>query len=330
MQQWEYRNNQKILGRFKVELEASVGEDEEVDCLVTKSHLVIETKQPIEIPIPYIKGCDIYSPRPSLSYSSPTQVQVPLSDEATLTFLDDLNKKHRLRFKVIGGDGFSLKLLIERQIDEQKLLNTWAGITERSQLYHANTTSGGFWHAARERFRDKFRDRVCAGLRKLGIDAQMSLRGRIEEMVCGGESLGIIDIDNSPITWINTRREKGDGGQSSHVYYFIDYGILDNRLGQNSNLLEIRTIRVKTIPWFGRVVDLRWEGEDLNLGIISRLNSDISLKPPIMRSYDVMIHADGQHGYWIISAETIEVPSPELWSCYEAIAQHLLTEWSSV
>ena len=50
----------------------------------------------------------------------------------------------------------------------------------------------------------------------------------------------------------------------------------------------------------------------------------------IMSSRDVVVRAHGDYRCWIISMETRDVPSRELWNCYQAIAQHLLAEWSSV
>jgi hypothetical protein len=317
---------QKILDRFKIKLDAHGEEHEQVNCVVTETDVVLELQPSIKIPISSIKRCEISYYIPSY-YSYPPQVQKPLSDDATLTFLDDLNKKHQLKFKLIGGGGHTLKQLIDKQIAEQKILSNWAEIAQRSQLLNRESTFKDFLQSVKELFRDKTRDRICAGLRMLGIDAQMSLRGRIEERVCGGNSLGIIDIHNSPIDWVNIRKETRGSGENRNVYHFIEYGIPDNRLGSNSDLIGIKTVSIKTIPLVGRIKDIRWEGEELNLGIISRLNDDISLKYPIMKSHDLSITANGKYGCWVISTETRKIPTADLWSCYEAIAQHLRAEW---
>jgi hypothetical protein len=92
--------------------------------------------------------------------------------------------------------------------------------------------------------------------------------------------------------------------------------------------LEIKSVRKKAFPLFGKVVDLHWKGKDSGLGIINRLNGDILIKRPIMKSRDVLIRAHGKHGCWIISTLTNVPPSEELWNCYQAIAQHLLAEWT--
>ena len=108
MQQWEYRDNKKILDRFKVKVEAAVEEHKQVECTVTESDVVMDLKHPIEIPITCIKRCDIYHTFPSYSY--PPRVQEPLSDDATLTYLDNLKRKHKVKFKIMGGvEHLSLK-----------------------------------------------------------------------------------------------------------------------------------------------------------------------------------------------------------------------------
>ena len=60
-----------------------------------------------------------------------------------------------------------------------------------------------FFRGVKETFRDRTRDRICAGLQRLGIDAQVATRGRPVERVGGSGSLGLIDINDGPISWVN-------------------------------------------------------------------------------------------------------------------------------
>ena len=185
----------------------------------------------------------------------------------------------------------------------------------------------GFFGWLKEKLRDKTRDRLCADLCNIGVDARMAARGRDEEKVGGKGSLGIIHIPEGAIRWINVRKEKyGGGQQGSRTYYYTEYGVPDARLESASPTPYIRSIRKKTFPLFGKVADVLWEGEDYGTGVISRLNSDQQLKEPIMESRDVTIEAIGDYGCWIMSTQTRDVPSRELWTCYQAIAQHLLAE----
>jgi hypothetical protein len=153
----------------------------------------------------------------------------------------------------------------------------------------------------------------------------MAERGRAEEKT-GGGSLGLIDIRKGPIRWINVRKVVRHHGRMFD--YFFDYGVPDPRLGPYLQKPRIRSVRTKDFPLVGRVIDLHWKGRDFGVGIISRLNSDFKLKQPIMRGQDVEIRAHGDSRCWIISTETRDPPSQELWNCYQAIAQHFLAEWT--
>ncbi len=169
----------------------------------------------------------------------------------------------------------------------------------------------------------------------------MAERGRAEEVIATTWvrdhlafwvfSLGLIDIPDGPIRWIVVCKDDGQPGQSNKLLsdYYINYGVSDPRLEPKFPRLLIESTRKKNYPLVGRVVDLRWEGKDSGLGVIGRLNSDISIKEPIMRSRDVKIRIHRHLRCWIISTKTWDVPSPGLWNCYQAIAQHLLAEWES-
>ena len=60
----------------------------------------------------------------------------------------------------------------------------------------------------KERFRDHARDDLCADLRALGIQAQMSERGRPEEKITRwrGKSFGIIDMQDALICWVDVKK----------------------------------------------------------------------------------------------------------------------------
>ena len=67
----------------------------------------------------------------------------------------------------------------------------------------------------RERFRDHARDDLCAGLRRLGMNAKLAQRGRPEERIAlhaDHLSLGIIDISQGPIRWINVPGRRSSPG----------------------------------------------------------------------------------------------------------------------
>ena len=86
----------------------------------------------------------------------------------------------------------------------------------------------GFFDRLEETFRNHTRDNICAGLRTLGVDAQMEMSRRAaEEAIRIGWCVGVIDISEGPIRWVNV------------CSYYTDYGVPDLRLGPDSPRLRI-------------------------------------------------------------------------------------------
>ena len=67
----------------------------------------------------------------------------------------------------------------------------------------------------KEKLRDKTRDELAGALNSLGVRAEMAERGRIEEKVNNAwynRSLGVIDLPEGPIKWINIlKKDRGEG-----------------------------------------------------------------------------------------------------------------------
>ena len=170
------------------------------------------------------------------------------------------------------------------------------------------------------------KDNLCTALQNLGIDAQIAPLGRKEEKITSrrGDSLGVIDIPIGPIRWITLKKKvvmlRGDPA----IFWSIEYGIPDGRIKPGSPRVRIHTVRVKSVPLFGKVIDLRWKGRDFGLGVIERLGEDVMLKKPIMDTYDLGIEAYPRDGCWIIMVREETAPSRELWDSYNSIADHLL------
>ena len=140
----------------------------------------------------------------------------------------------------------------------------------------------------RESFRDHGRDELCAHLRSLGIQAQMSERGRPEEKITHrlGKSLGIIDIQDALIRWVDVKSTKmadaSDDTGGTITTWHIEYGVPDSRITAGFHKVKIRTKRIKEFRIFGKVVDSKWAGQDFGLGLIERLGHDASLNKPIL------------------------------------------------
>ena len=75
-----------------------------------------------------------------------------------------------------------------------------------------------------ERLRDKTRDTLAEALQTLGVPAEMAERGRPEEslgkrLFC--RSLGIIDIKDGPIAWVNTIKKERQRQKPSAVVVYL-------------------------------------------------------------------------------------------------------------
>lgn len=320
----EYKDNEKVLHRARGKIKLPHKKSEEADCLVTEAQVVIETKEPIKIHFYRIKKCSILtpSPYPPGYYHQEYQSRI---ETLTLWFLDDLNKEYKLSLDMPLRDLQHFRGVIEKR--RKQMAGKFFDNVEECPPHTALVNL----------FRDKTRDNLRAGLQRLGIDARMIARGRVEEEIWSGfsdgltkmpKSLGIIHIPEGPIRWVNILKETYYiGSQTSHTDYYTEYGVPNPRLRPDSPNARIKTIRVKSVPVFGKVVDLHWEGGESYPKVVSRLNSDDKLRQPIMKSRDVTITAIGDCGCWIMSTQTRDVPSGELWNCYQAIAKHLLAEW---
>ncbi len=195
-----------------------------------------------------------------------------------------------------------------------------------------------FFSKDREALRSKMgdeRDEFCAHLQSIGIEAQMAPRGRAEEGIARSRrrSLGVIDIVEGPIRWVNVTIQTapnyldttwGDEG------YYLMYGVPDPKVrsGFPAVRLEAKSV-YESVPdrrwWFlkfpvlGPVIGVRWEGNDLGLGIVQHLNQNAAADRALQE-----IWAWRDLSCWILTVAEVLAPSKQEWDCYQSIASHLL------
>jgi len=178
-----------------------------------------------------------------------------------------------------------------------------------------------FFDKVKETFRDKTRDNLCASLQRIGIDAKLAERYLGEENIeCGvySKSLGIINIREGPIRWVNVVHRSDQAPAGASLY--VKYGVPDSRLwAVIKPKLKVESDRKKD-NW-------QWKGKDSSLGLIDRLNRDTSIGYSLLQSKspEITIRANPDYSCWVISTQ--EALSEELWNCYQMIARHLLAEW---
>jgi len=179
------------------------------------------------------------------------------------------------------------------------------------------------------------REALCAHFLSLGINAQVTNRGRSEELLRapGENSLGLITFQGGSLLWANLVQGMIRSSRSwDHLYsrtlgesyHRIWYGIRDPNLRVEGQSVQFHSTRRRSLPVFGKAVDVQWETEteEVQLGPLS---TDATLKEPLLRTgvdVDVIGFPDG---YWIISnRETGRLPNMLIWNAYQAVAQGLL------
>ena len=162
-----------------------------------------------------------------------------------------------------------------------------------------------------------------------------------------GKSVDLLEIQHSPIRWVNCLRQSDQSGSLyAKVYLVPDPRVFGERR------LQINSVRVRNRPIFGPVVDLRWEAylantktirwlvtdllidlQKINLqsDLITRLDGDVWLKQSLIKlNNDVTIRIYPEHGCWAIwssmwsRSHTTPSRGDEQWNFFETIARHLL------
>jgi len=166
----------------------------------------------------------------------------------------------------------------------------------------------------KERWKEDGRPELCRNLLALGIQAHVAERGRPEEQITNSKgSAGIIDICDSPISWVNVINRNwwelmNMRDDDDRLSFYYEYGIPD------PNLKALFPDR-------------------FCLGVIKRLPQGVSLTQPMEHYYDRFfdgyrsINGYPKQGCWVLTTplRVLSLPLPiELWNSYEAIAQHLL------
>lgn len=108
--------------------------------------------------------------------------------------------------------------------------------------------------------------------------------------------------------------------------YHTDYWVPDPRLSRKTGVgsQDFPLLLIRNKKGILRGLFRRWDGVDLSLGVIARLNGDRSIKKAMKKGPDVIILAKSTDGCWVISTNTRRAPSKEFWEGIEGIANHLL------
>ena len=188
---------------------------------------------------------------------------------------------------------------------------------------------------------------ISADFSALGLKTRLLERGgKLEEAGKGyvpgsrdkGSSLGLLEIQGSPIRWLNILEHKY--GSSLH---HKRSAYLNTYLAPDRDIVKKRCKKVESFPvrskrFFGRVVGIRWKAECVEGGdLIERLNSDLQLNSLLVELGEQLVISQ-ELDFWVIKPKHPYVEpwlprqssfwgrqmSQRQWDCYSAIAQQLL------
>ncbi len=179
----------------------------------------------------------------------------------------------------------------------------------------------------KEKLRDKTRDELAGALNSLGVRAEMAERGRIEEKVNSSwykRSLGVIDLPEGPIKWINIIKK--DGGKDSPPRWWINLCIPDERPVLFDKEVKVRAVRKKYFPLFGKVINVTWRGEDCGTGLVHTLSNDESSKALATAIGNLEVRSCSKEFQgWTLQVDRRFSPTSPDWEAINKIAAHLLS-----
>ncbi|MFC1984460.1 hypothetical protein ACFLU0_00395 [Chloroflexota bacterium] len=180
-----------------------------------------------------------------------------------------------------------------------------------------------------EIFRDKTRDDLAQDLNTCGVRADLAERSRVEEQMEKSRykfqrSLGVIDIPEGPIRWINL--VKRDRSRNSPPRWWVVFGIPDERPNSKYQAVRIKTVRKKTFPLFGKVVDVRWKGKDYSTGLIDVLSNDEVVKNLATRIGNLTVRSYVKEFQgWTLLVDRRIKPVKQDWEALQKIAGYILS-----
>lgn len=189
-----------------------------------------------------------------------------------------------------------------------------------------------FFGKLKETVRDKARDNLCGHLMAIGVDASLAEPGQAEEGIMGdrpGSSLGLIEVRSSLIKWVNVLKQgRRDSYKGIDVYSNV-YLVPDSAIRGG---IQLKSVRVKTVPVFGKVVGVRWRGK-LGENLVRQLEQDRLLNQSLIwLKEDIKVRSYPGYKCWAIWSRQYEKVgfskdgqpiSKAQWNNYEAIARHL-------
>jgi len=178
----------------------------------------------------------------------------------------------------------------------------------------------------KEILRDKSRDKLAQNLNSLGIRADLAERGRVEEKVEKSwyqRSLGVIDVPEGLVRWINILKK--DASKDSPALWWVILCIPDERPVPDHHVVDIKTIRKKSFPLFGKVADVNWKGSDHHTGLVEVLSNDETVKELARKIGNLVVRSYAKEFRgWTLQVDRRLEPTNQDWIAIQKIASHIL------
>ncbi len=145
----------------------------------------------------------------------------------------------------------------------------------------------------KEKIRDKSRDNLYQNLVNIGVDCEFAERGINEEKLFNPwyrRSLGIININsNSPIKYVNIIKQDRSKDSPPRWWYF--FAIPSYKIRSKDDYLEVKTIRKKTFPIWGKVKSVIWKSNDNGKKLAEKFTEDSEINELVMKLGDIKVQS---------------------------------------
>jgi len=174
--------------------------------------------------------------------------------------------------------------------------------------------------------------KVCRGLRTIGLDAHV-IEGRHSIgylLKRDDEPLGLIEIKNSPIRWVNVIRISSEHYNiDSFGHRSVSYSCRNVYVVPDATVFEQEYRLIECVPikrsWpASQSTDIYWKSR-LQDRLYYRLSEDMLLNRNLVQlKRTITIKSFPGQACWSMYSSRSGAPSRSEWDCYEMIARHLL------
>ena len=144
-----------------------------------------------------------------------------------------------------------------------------------------------------EQIRDKARDNLYNNLIDLGVQCEMSKRGIRADKLQNPwhrKSLGVIKINSeSPIEFINIIKQDRSKDRPPRWWYY--FAVPDQSVKSKPNQIEVRSIRKKTFPIFGKVQSIEWNHNNYSENLANEFTQNTNINSLAMDIGNVKIES---------------------------------------